>query len=113
VRRLRFLLAAVGAVVALGLLSSIVSQGFQEVARAEAERAELEQRRARLEQSIHELEATLLALRGDPQAVESMARQELGWVRPGELVVVIASPTPQPAPTLTEPEPTPILRLRE
>jgi cell division protein FtsB len=113
VRQLRFLLAAGAAVGALWLLSSIVSQGFQELARADAERATLERRKAKLEQSIRELEATLAALHGSPEAVESVARQELGWVRPGELVVMVATPTPQPAPTLTDPAPTPILSLRE
>jgi cell division protein FtsB len=34
------------------------------------------------------------ALRGDPAAIERVARSDLGWVRPGEIVVVL--PTRRP-----------------
>ena len=32
------------------------------------------------------------ALRGDPDAIERVARAELGWVRPGEIVVDLSRP---------------------
>jgi cell division protein FtsB len=113
VKRWPLLLAAVGAALALWVLTSIVSQGFEELARARAEREGLEHRRATLKHDVRELETTLSALRNDPRAVESVARLELGWVRPGEVVVVVSTPTPAPGPTLTDPVPTPILTLRE
>jgi cell division protein FtsB len=94
VKRWPLLLVAIAAVLGLWLLTRLVSQGFEEVARAEAERTALEHRKAELEQRVRDLDATLHALRCDPAAVESMARQELGWVRPGEVVVLIATPTP-------------------
>ncbi len=112
-RHLPLVVAAVLAAAAVGLLWNLVSQGVAGVARAEAERAELEHRREVLQRSIRELETTLEALRTDPRAVESMARQELGWVRPGEVVVVVATPPPAAPLALTAAAPTPILRLRD
>jgi len=114
VKRLPLVLLGIAALAGLGLLSSIVTHGFQEVARAEQERQQLEDEKARLEQSIKELEQTLGALRTNPEAVESLARRELGWIRPGEQVILIATPTPARLPiSLTEPTPTPILSLRD
>ena len=106
-RRLTLILLGVTVLAALGLLSSIVTQGFQDLARAEDERQRLERR-------ISELETTLEAVRNDPEAVESLARRELGWIRPDEKILIIASPTPPPPPiSLTDPTPTPILSLRD
>ena len=109
---LPLILAAVVAIVALGVLSSIVTQGFEDMARAEDERRVLEEEKTRLEDEIEALEDTLEALDNNPEAVESMARKELRYVRPGETVVIISTPTPVPIPvSLTEPTLTPILTL--
>jgi len=112
VRRLPLLLAAAAALLALGLLSSLVTQGFQDVAAAEQERDRLVAEKARLERHIGELEESLDAVRHDPAAVESMARRDLGWVRPGEKVLLLATPTPAPTPpALTAEQAKPILTL--
>jgi len=112
VRRLPLILLAGALLAALGLLSSVVTQGFSEMARAEQERQRLRDEKARLETSITGLEATLEALRNDPEAVESTVRRDLGWIRPGDQVIVIATPTPPSLPvSLTQPTPTPILTL--
>jgi len=103
-------LAILAVVAVLGLLSSVVSQGFVEVAEAEAEQRQLEEEKARLERRIERLEATLAAA-DDPEAIESMARAELGWIRPGEQVIILATPTPSTPPALTGDLPEPILRL--
>ncbi len=113
-KRLPLILLGIAVVAALGFLSGVVTQGFQEMARVEDEKRLLEEEKARLERSIPELEATLDAVRSNPEAVESMARQELGWIRPGEKILMLATPTPQPlAVSLTQPAPTPILTLPE
>ena len=113
-KRLPLILVAVVAVVALGVLSSIVTQGFEDMARAEDERQRLEAEKTRLEGEIEELEDTLQALEEDPEAVEALARRELRYVRPGDTVVILATPTPVPLPvSLTQPPPTPILSLPE
>jgi len=111
-KRLPLILVAVVALVALGVLSSIVTQGFEDMAEAEDERHRLEAEKARLESEIETLEDTLEALENNPEAVESMARKELRYVRPGETVVIIATPTPVPIPVSeSDPRPTPILKL--
>jgi len=111
-KRLPLILIAVAALVALGVLSSIVTRGFEDMAEAETERHELEAEKQRLETEIENLEDTLEALDTNPEAVESMARKELRYVRPGETVIIITTPTPAPLPVSeTEPEPTPILTL--
>ncbi len=111
-RRASYILLALGALVVLGLLSSIVTHGFDEMNEAEEERDRLQQRTDELSENIDELEETLEALRTDPAAVESLARRELGWVRPGDTVILLATPTPPPrAGVLTGPTPTPILAL--
>jgi cell division protein FtsB len=111
-RRATLILLALGALVVLGVFSSIVSHGFGELTGAKEERERLQQRRIELEESVEELDETLEAIRTDPAAVESLARRELGWVRPGDTVILLATPThpPQPA-ALTGPSPTPILTL--
>jgi cell division protein FtsB len=112
VKRLPLILAAVIAVVALGVLSSIVTQGFEDMAEAETERLRLEEEKQRLEADIEVLEDTLEALDSDPAAVESLARKELGYIRPGEIVIILATPTPEPLHlSSTEPTPTPILSM--
>jgi cell division protein FtsB len=110
VRRLPLVLAAIVAVIALGVLSSIVTQGFEDMAAAEDERHRLEAEKDRLELEIETLEDTLDALASNPEAVESMARKELHYVRPGETVIILATPTPAPVPD-SETAPTPILTL--
>lgn len=37
------------------------------------------------------------ALRSDPRAIERVARAELGWVRPGEIIVDLSRPRTAPA----------------
>ena len=111
-KRLPILLLALVAMVVLGIFSSIVGHGFEELTRAEDERTRLQNRKIELAESIEELGQTLDAIRTDPAAVESIARRELGMVRPGDTVILLATPTPPPAPSfLTGPAPTPILTL--
>jgi cell division protein FtsB len=111
-KRATLILLALAAVIAIGVFASIVSHGFRELSEAEQERERLKQRAVELEESVEELDETLEAIRTDPAAVESLARRELGWVRPGETVILLATPTPPPEPaSLTGPEPTPILTL--
>ncbi len=110
-KRLPLIVFAIAALVALGVFSSIVTHGFEELAEAENERDRLVERRIELSDSIEELEATLKAIRTDPAAVESLARGELAMVRPGDTVILLATPTPPAQPSLTGPAPTPILTL--
>lgn len=73
-------------------------------------RAQLDQIRAEsasLEAEILRLDREIRALRADPAVIEEHARDELGMVSPGELVLRI-DPGPGPAPgPATETEATP------
>jgi cell division protein FtsB len=111
-KRLPAVLLAIAALAVLAAFASIVAHGFEDLAAAEAEKQRLETRARELAESIAETEEMVAALRNDPAAVESVARVELGMVRPGETVLLLATPTPPPAPSLTGPTPTPILSLR-
>lgn len=50
----------------------------------------LQAHNARLRSQIEKMSAEVRALRDDPRAVEHVARHELGWVRPGDIVVEFA-----------------------
>jgi cell division protein FtsB len=114
VKKLPLVAAVAVGVVIVGGLASIVTQGFRELAEVKAEHRRFAEEKARLERRIGDLHGTLSALRADPAAVESLARIDLGWVRPGETVIVVATPTPAAmVRDLTQPEPTPILSLRD
>jgi cell division protein FtsB len=45
------------------------------------------------------------ALRDDPAAIERVARSELGWVKPGEIVVDLAPPARARPPSVFPPAP--------
>ena len=51
-----------------------------------AEREELRNQNARLTRGLRELDAEVKSLREDPEALERIARDELGMVRDGEVV---------------------------
>jgi cell division protein FtsB len=51
-------------------------------ARAIADLAQLKEQNAALRDEVHRLS-------GDPQTIEAVARQQLGLIRPGEIVVVL------------------------
>lgn len=54
----------------------------------------LRARNALLAAENQRLEREAEALRDDPEAIERVARTELGWVRPGEIVVDLSPPPP-------------------
>jgi cell division protein FtsB len=57
-------------------------------------------RNAELRGTNERLSREAEALRSDPEAIERVARSELGWVRPGEIIVDLsqpAAPAVQPA----------------
>jgi cell division protein FtsB len=111
-KRLPLILAALAILVALGLLSSIVTQSYLDLAAGRAEKRRLEEERLRLQRHIDDLAATIGAVTSNPEAVESVARHDLGWIGPGEEVIVLATPTPPPQlEDLTEEGSEPILRL--
>ena len=101
------LLAGLVIIVSMVLLSfgRIMWMGYELTQRAEQIRGEIVQ----LEDENQRLQAELEYLRTD-EAAEELAREKLGWARPGDTVLVVSSeesevvPAAKPAPSA---EPTP------
>ena len=112
VKRIPLLFVVLVVLGILLLFSGIARQGYGEVAAARAEKRELLREKARLEAHVLRMRAMLSALKKNPRAVESLARKELGWVRPGERTILLQKPTPIPRPkSLTGDDSAPILAL--
>jgi len=75
----------IGLLVLLGL-SALDRDGLRKARRNEAEGERLERENAELEQRVARLRREVKALQGDPAALERAAREELGYVKPGEIV---------------------------
>ncbi len=91
-RRAAVRLAA--SVVALLGFSLADPGGLRKALRNEAEAARLERENAALEQRVTQLRREVKALQGDPAAVERAAREELGYVKPGEIVYKLDEAAP-------------------
>ncbi|HYB72276.1 MAG TPA: septum formation initiator family protein [Candidatus Sulfotelmatobacter sp.] len=82
-RRLRL----VGAmVILLAILSAVGDRGVVRLYRLARARAEITREIARLREVNGQLSEEVRALREDPSGVEGIARDELGLVRPGDIV---------------------------
>ncbi len=93
----RFLIATgLFAILLLLVISGI--QSYQDLAAAEHRWAELQGRIERVQTTIHHLERDVSSLQNNQQTVERVARQELGLVREGEIVLMVPEP-PHNAPT--------------
>ncbi|WP_130537406.1 FtsB family cell division protein [Thiomicrorhabdus indica] len=78
-------------VVALGLISSLLSSngGVSELMYLEQE---IQKQKQVLNQQIHEnqiLEKNIIVLQDKPEAIETIARSQLGLVKPGEVFVEV------------------------
>ena len=80
---------AAGVAAALVLLSLMDSGGFRRRRALQRELQDLEVRNQGLREKNQALIEEIELLRSDPRAVERAAREELGFVRPGELVFTV------------------------
>lgn len=102
-RPIRILAPAAVLVVALALATNVlpfrqILDQRNEVEAARAEVARIEAENVRLEQRVEDLQT--------PFEVERIAREQLGYVRPGEEAFVVMEPEPDPATgAVTAPEP--------
>jgi cell division protein FtsB len=80
---------AAGVAAALVLLSLTDSGGFRRRQALQRELADLEERNRVLRERNQSLIEEIELLRSDPAAIERAAREELGFVRPGELVFTV------------------------
>lgn len=86
-------------VVVLLVVATIVGIGYlcvpliQQNARMRQRNLELDALIQREEDAARQLKASLDALRSDPKAVERLAREKLGYAKPGEVVIRFQEPT--------------------
>ena len=84
--RRRFTIGYIVAVLLLLGLSALDRDGLRKALRNEGEAERLARENAELEQRVVRLRREVKALQGDPGALERAAREELGYVKPGEVV---------------------------
>ncbi len=77
---------AVAAAGALALMSALDAGGFRRYVALRREIAGLEEKNRRLAEQNQRLADEVEALRKDPKALERAAREELGFIKPGEIV---------------------------
>ncbi len=86
-------------VLALLVVAVVVGIGFlcvpliQQNERMRQRNLELETQIQREEDAGRQLKANLDAQRSDPKAVERLAREKLGYAKPGEIVIRFQEPT--------------------
>jgi len=76
----------------LALLSVADEEGFRRYFRLRREVAALEARTHRLREQNEKLAREVAALGKDLRAIERAAREELGFVKPGEVVLNLEAP---------------------
>ncbi len=90
----RFLIAAF----ALLLLQDIFgTHGVLAMRRAEQEAASVRQEINQLNEENRQLQENVKSLKSDPQAVEKIAREEMGLARPGEYIFKIPPKSGEPS----------------
>lgn len=83
-RKLLGMAASVAAV--LTLISAVDAKGFRRYLRLRQDVEALQARNLALTEQNEALRREINALRDDPAALERAAREELGYVKPGEIV---------------------------
>lgn len=91
-RHRKLLGIALGAVLLLGAASAADGEGFRQYFVLQQDVARLTQRNAEVAEKNRALLREIQALREDPRAMERAAREELGFVREGEIVIQLEAP---------------------
>lgn len=78
---------AVGTALFLALISVADARGFRRYLRLQQDVQSLQERNRSLEEQNAALLREVDALRNDPKALERAAREELGFIKPGEIVL--------------------------
>lgn len=91
-RRRQVVWASVVVALVLAVGSAVAEGGFRRYWRLKQDVRTLEDRNAKLAQDNAKLRREVEALRDDPVALERAAREELGYVKPGELVFDVEEP---------------------
>ena len=84
----RLSLLMVGVVSVLAIAYAIIgNNGYLELRRREAKNRELRTKAEELRRENNEILKEIKALKSDPKAIEKIAREELGMVKPGEVKI--------------------------
>ena len=78
----------------LGLLATAAVKSYRELAAARRHEGRLEVQIERAQERVVDLENRLRLLEDDDLTLERMAREELGMVRPGDVVIVLPDDDP-------------------
>jgi cell division protein FtsB len=78
---------ALGSALVLGCLSVADARGFRRHFRLERQIAALGERNTKVEEENRALRREIEGLRKDPKALERAAREELGFIKPGEVII--------------------------
>ena len=79
-----------GAVFIIGTAAGLFADGgFVELSRLRGQRAELREDLAQRRHRVGALEGRIERLQNDPATLERIAREQLGYARPGELVFLL------------------------
>jgi cell division protein FtsB len=70
------------------------SEGWVAFRMLERQTEEMARRNEELRRENAELERDVVRLRDDPRAIEAVARDELGMIKPGEIVVKVEPSSP-------------------
>lgn len=102
--------AVLGAVVVLVLvlLAIAAAKSHRDLAAARQQERRIEGEIAATEQRIDRLRGRIERLRDDPATLERLAREDLGLVRPGDVVIVLPAEDARPE----APSPLPAVRAR-
>ncbi len=74
------------AAIALGVISASDARGLRRYLRLQHELETLSNRKHQLMEQNRQLREEIQALREDPESIERAVREELGFIRPGEVV---------------------------
>lgn len=86
------LLSVAAVAVALSLVSVVDAKGFRRYLKLRGDVKALQERNSALAAQNEALLREIQALREDPAALERAVREELGYVKPGEIVFHLESP---------------------
>lgn len=105
-RRRRYLQMALSVALFVLLINSIVGEnGYLATLRARSEQNALEAQVAALRFDNQHLQQESRRLLSDPTALEETARGTLGFIRPGETLIVLHDPAPASGTTAAQPMP--------
>jgi cell division protein FtsB len=96
---------AIAVIAALAVLSLAANRAWQALEVARAKKLELATKIATQQQQVEILRQRVVRLRRDPRALEAVAREQLGWVRPDDLVVIFEKEPKAPPVVYAAPEP--------